>query len=131
MGPRAFKCLILDANIIIGYLAGDERIVQKLSEWRRSGLTLFLPSVAEAEVLSFSKWTPGQRQQTEECLVENFVSVAFDRILARRAGELRAQFGLRFPDAAIAASALEGGMPLASRNVRDFKKVPELTIIAI
>lgn len=123
--------MILDANIVIAYLAGEESVVEKLSEWRRQGLSLFLPSVAESEVLSFSSWTPEERRFTEEFIAENFISVPFDRTLAWMAGEIRAEFGLKFPDAAIAASALQKVIPLVTRNARDFRKVAQLTIVMI
>ena len=131
MEPRAIKNLILDANIIIAYLAGEESVVERLSEWRKRGLTLFLPSVAESEILSFSRWTSEERHYTEEFIVDNFVSVSFDRTLAQMAGKIRAESGLKFPDAAIAASALQKAIPLVTRNTRDFKKVAQLTIVMI
>lgn len=123
--------MILDANIVIAYLAGEESVVEKLSEWRRQGLSLFLPSVAESEVLSFSRWTAEERRYTEEFIAENFINVPFDQMLARMAGEIRAQFGLKFPDAAIAASAIQKAIPLVTRNIKDFKNVAQLTIVTI
>lgn len=48
--------MTIDANIIIAYLAGDQKVVETISGWRREGRVLFLPSVVETEVLSFSKW---------------------------------------------------------------------------
>ena len=49
--------MTIDTNIIIAYLTGDEEIVNTLSDWKRAGVPLFLSSVVEAEILSFSEWT--------------------------------------------------------------------------
>lgn len=45
--------MTIDANIIIAYLAGDAEVIDVLSLWRETGKSLFIPTIAEAEVLSF------------------------------------------------------------------------------
>ena len=123
--------MILDTNIPIAYLAGEESVIRQIIEWREQGVTLYLPSVAETEVLSFSKWNAGERSWAEKFLAENFLSIPFDRTLARYAGKIRAENRLKFPDAAIAAVALHSNLPLVTRNVRDFRKITNLTIVTI
>jgi len=46
-----------------------------------------------------------------------------DRSIAQRAGRLRREHGLRLPDALIAATALEFGLHLVTRNWKDFESV--------
>jgi toxin FitB len=41
---------------------------------------------------------------------------------------VRRETGIRFPDAIIAATALEHGLDLASRNARDFEHVRGLRL---
>jgi toxin FitB len=48
--------------------------------------------------------------------------------IAERGGTLRRRFGVPTPDALIAATALAHGLPLITRNVRHFERVPELTL---
>lgn len=52
-----------------------------------------------------------------------------DRAAAERAGALRRTLPILAPDALIAATALEAGLPLMTRNRRDYAAVPGLTII--
>ena len=54
--------------------------------------------------------------------------IPVDRHIAERAGRLRREHGVRTPDAIIAASALVAGLTLLTNNVRDFERVPGLTI---
>jgi predicted nucleic acid-binding protein len=46
-----------------------------------------------------------------------------DRAIAERAGRLRRRYKLRTPDALIAATAMEHGLTLVTRNVGDFAQV--------
>jgi len=123
--------MTVDANIIIAYLAGDDLVVRALSEWRSSGQSIFLPTVAETEILSFSSWTDEERLSTEKFLEENFVSIPFDRSIARLAAELRRFYKIKLPDATIAATALFTFSPLITRNDHDFKNIKNLQIIKI
>jgi len=56
-------------------------------------------------------------------LLAPFREIAVDRPVAERAGRIRREFGLRMPDALIAATALEHRLALATRNRRDFAPV--------
>ena len=121
--------MTIDANIIIAYLTGDQKIVKALSSWKQAGVPLFLSSIVEAEILSFSEWSGEERRDAESFLEENFVAISFDRAIARLAASLRRTGRIKLPDAAIAATALYTGSPLVTRNVRDFRRVNGLTII--
>lgn len=123
--------MTIDANIIIAYLDGERRVVSALSRWRSEGKTLFLPTIVEAEVLSFSGWTADERKIAELFLEENFTSISFDRVASRFAAEIRRTVKIKFPDAAIAAAALYTRTPLVTRNQKDFKNVPTLSIVVL
>lgn len=123
--------MTIDANIIISYLAGEQEVIEALSHFRQEGKILLLPTVVEAEVLSFSGWTKEECLVTESFLEENFTSIPFDRYIAKIAAEIRRETKLKFPDAAIAATAIFTNTPLVTRNIRDFKKVPGLSLLKI
>ena len=118
--------MTVDANIVIAYLAGEQKVIDALSQWRTEGKPFFLSTVAETEILSFSQWNDEERRTVEVFLVENFFSVPFDRTLARIAAAIRRTAKIKFPDAAIAATALYTHTPLVTRNLRDFKNIPDL-----
>jgi predicted nucleic acid-binding protein len=123
--------MTIDANIAIAFLGGDTLVVPQLSRWREEGRLFFLSTVAETEVLSFSEWSSEERRSSEQFLEQNFTSIPFDRNLARIAAEIRRGVKIKFPDAAIAATALFTRTPLVTRNQRDFKYIPNLRIISM
>lgn len=53
-------------------------------------------------------------------LLSAFRELAVDRDVAERAGRIKRETGIRLPDALIAATALQHGLRLATRNQRDF-----------
>lgn len=63
-------------------------------------------------------------------LLDPFAELPVERAIAERGGRLRRDLGLRLPDALIAATALEHGLSILTRNVRDFEPVPGLKVIA-
>lgn len=123
--------MTLDTNIIIAYLAGESSVIDALTLFKNQGGALLLPTIVEAEVLSFSKWSSEERAITERFLEENFVSIPCDRVVARIASHLRTSSRIRLPDAIIAASALSTRTPLATRNVKDFKNIINLELFQI
>lgn len=64
-------------------------------------------------------------------LLEPFRELVVDRAVAERAGRIRHESGVRLPDALIAATAVEHGMSLATRNRRDFEGVRRLRLRSV
>jgi predicted nucleic acid-binding protein len=61
-------------------------------------------------------------------LLAPFRELTVDRSVAERAGRVVREFGLRMPDALIAATAMENRLTLMTRNRKDFDKVRGLRI---
>lgn len=120
--------MTLDTNIVIAYIAGDENVIHALDVWKEAGSPLFLPAVAESEVLAFSGWDEAERIRVKMFLVENLVFIPFDRNMTSIAADIRRETKVKFPDAAIAATALFTKTTLVTRNTKDFRRVPGLSV---
>ena len=123
--------MTIDTNIIIAYLSGDENVVNFLNSWRNKGGFLYLPTIVETELLSFTGWTEKEEALVKIFLQENFISIPFDHNLAEIASQLRKKNKIKLPDAAIAATAIYTKSPLVTRNIKDFKNINNLNLIDI
>ena len=123
--------MTIDSNIVIAFVGGEEKVVAQLSDWKKSGRLLFLSTIAEAEVLGFPGFSAAERQETAHFIANHFVPILCDRAVAFGAAQLRGSVNIKLADALIAATALMTGTPLVTRNVRDFKKVPGLEVVAL
>jgi len=121
--------MTIDTNILIAYLAGEEKTIKFLSTWRMQGGYFYLPTIVEAELFSFDGWTVKEEELIKLFLKENFISVPFDRELVNIAASIRKKTKIKMPDAIIAATALHTGTSLLTRNVKDFKKVKGLNLL--
>jgi hypothetical protein len=70
----------------------------------------------------------GSEETVVATVLAPFHEVPVDRSIAERAGRLRRGSNLRLPDALIAATALELGCTLVTRNVRDFEGIRGLRV---
>ena len=61
-------------------------------------------------------------------LLAVFRELPVNRAVAERAGRIRRESGVRLPDALIAATAIEHGLGLATRNRSDFEQVRGLRL---
>lgn len=123
--------MVIDTNILIAYLDGEEKVVLLINNLIERGRILFLPSVVEIEILSFSKWSGAELHEVEKFLEKAFVFMPIDRHISRLAAEIRRSVKIKTPDAIIAATALSTYTPLITRNIQDFKKIQNLMIQTI
>jgi predicted nucleic acid-binding protein len=64
-------------------------------------------------------------------LLAPFRELAVDRAVAERAGRIAREFGVRLPDALVAATALEHGLGLVTRNRKHFDPIRGLRLRAL
>ena len=129
MGPYQTPGLI-DSNIVIDDARG------------LAAATAFLATVVAREPLTFSVVTAmelmrGCRDARALAQIRQLLSVSsiiqIDPLISEAAYDLVERFTLShrldIPDALIAATALVLGMPLYTRNVRDFAMIPGLAVV--
>ena len=111
--------LLVDTDVFIDHLRGANAI--KPGRHR-----LHYSVVTRAELFAGNTATDLSTQ-----LLAPFKELAIDRPIAERAGRVAREFGLRLPDALIAATALEHELGLVTRNVKHFARVRSLRVRAL
>ncbi len=120
----------IDTNILIYHANGDPRVSAFLLSACEKDAPLILPTIAVVEFFSFPAIT-AQVKEIFEVLLPYFRVTALDYPLSLAAAELRKNFRLKLGDSIIAATALVTNSTLITRNVRDFKRITGLEIIAL
>jgi predicted nucleic acid-binding protein len=112
---------LLDSNVLILHLREDPEVVALLTRWAIQH-DLYISVLTRTEILA------GMRPQEEGLtmrLLNSLTNLTVDRFIADRAGRLiydyaRRGFQVSFPDALIAATALERDLTLVTTNAQPF-----------
>lgn len=117
----------LDTNAIIYYLKGERDVVIFLERIAERQTAVYVASVTEVELFGFYRLTAKEEEEIKLFLATVSV-IPLDSQIARLAGLLRRRYALAVPDSIIGATSLFTGSALVTRNVRDFKRVPQLKL---
>jgi tRNA(fMet)-specific endonuclease VapC len=122
---------LLDSNAIIAILKGHPAMLKRLRRHRPDDFGI--PAIVAHE-LYFGAYK-GQQTSSNLARVDalQFEVVAFDREDAQRAGEIRAHLAATGTpigpyDVLIAGQALARGLAVVTHNIREFKRVPGLSV---
>ena len=108
--------VLVDTDIFIDHLRG----ARELTPGRHR---LHYSVVTRAELFAGNSAT-----NSVTTLLAPFREIPVDRSVAERAGRIRREIGTRLPDALIAATALEHGLSLVTRNRSDFDNLRQLRL---
>lgn len=111
--------VLVDTDLFIDHLRGAH-------ELQPGKHRLAYSVVTRAELFAGTTATDAVAQ-----LLSPFREITVDRAVAERAGRIRRDTRVRLPDALIAATALEHGLQLATRNQADFKPISGLRVVAL
>jgi len=120
---------LLDTNILIMALRSRSSVLDFLDTVNREKDRLFISVATRTEILAGMR--PHEEERTIE-LLDSLESLPINNAIADRAGRLIYQYArqgiqLSFPDAQIAATALEHDLTLATTNAKHFP-MPEIDV---
>ena len=108
--------ILVDTGVFIDHLRGARQLLPGRHRVHYSVITL-------AELFAGNT-----ASDLVSVLLGPFREMPVDRPVAERAGRIRRESGIRLPDALIAATAIEHGLGLATRNRSDFRQVRSLRL---
>ena len=118
----------LDTNAIIYYLENDPTVAPFLqSILDDPTVPVYVSTITEAELFSHSDLSDEEAQAIDTILQSVSLVPPVSKI-ARAAGRIRGTYRLQLADSFIATTALFTGSTLLTRNVRDFRKIPQLSL---
>jgi len=113
--------MLLDSNVLIYFSKpGGEFLARWVGDPRAA-----VSIVSQIEALGFAGLIPVESEAIELAL-ESLPSRPLTDATAKRAIALRRRKRMKLGDAIIAATALEYGVPLVTRNEDDFENIPGL-----
>ncbi|QQE63357.1 toxin-antitoxin system MvpA family toxin component [Leptolyngbya sp. BL0902] len=118
---------LYDTNIFIYYLAEEAEVLPLFSESFLSQNEIIISPIVRIELLSFPELS-GEEESIIAGLLMQFERIPLLSQIEDRTIQLRRYYRLKLPDALIAATALHSSACVMTRNVDDFKRVPELPL---
>ena len=109
------RSVLFDTDIFVDHLRGARRLPD---------FSGYYSVITRAELFAGDK----EDESAVRALLALHTEIAVDAIIAERAGRLRRTSTIRMPDALVAATALEHGLELMTRNRRDFDRVRDLRL---
>lgn len=110
--------VLIDTDVFVDHLRGAARL--------RAPAGAAYSTITRCELFAGS----GGEEAGVARLLAGLIEHPVDRPVAQRAGRLRRDAGIAIADALIAATALEHGLSLMTRNAADFSRVRGLRIRA-
>ena len=127
MGPLVSGCVI-DTNIFIYHLAGvlTDQAEASLADALESGS--YISIITRIELLGWRKHSPDSLKAAE-ALLQSVSEIPLHEEIIRLCISFRQNYPIKLPDAIIAATARYAKVPLMTRNMPDFERVPELKMV--
>ena len=119
-----------DTNAVIYYLNQDFNAVKKVNKIIKSNSIIYFSTISEAELFSFKELLDADIIKINDVL-NTLNVIPVDSRIARIAGFLKRNINIKIADSIIAATALSTNGILLTRNVKDFKGIPNLKIEAV
>jgi len=126
---------LVDSNVIIDHLAAVPDASQFLDQFAQDGIVMSIVTYMEAFQGVFRSEHPEEAAEKFHAFVDKVLILPFSFAVAERCARLREtlrsqnkRVKSRALDLIIAATALEYGLTLVTKNTEDFKDIPDLSL---
>ena len=123
--------LLLDTNVLIYHtrLVLSDEVTLRIGDALKSQRA-FISVITRIEMMAWKGHTDDSLHQTT-ALIRLLPELAMGEAVIEQTIRIRKTFGLKLPDAVIAATALAHGLQLMTGNASDFKRVAGLNLLCI
>lgn len=126
MAEAESKLILIDTNIFIDHLRNYTPAVQYIEKIEIKNV--LFSAITEAELLAGSENNDATKREKLLFLLLQWTKIPITNPIALLAGDLSRKYDMDIPDALIAASAIKNNAALITRNLKDFRKVPDLKL---
>lgn len=126
---------LLDSDILIDYFAAEESVVQRVNQMSLEGIALSIVSYMEVIQGIMSADTDGSVEAAFRVFLQTTPVVPFSEPVARRCAGIRLDLQrrghrvrTRALDLIVAATDIENGLVLVTRNVADYRDIQGLAL---
>jgi len=120
---------VFDSNILIYHINGQLDSAAEQALYGYFEHPAYISVITAMEVLSWPGHS-GESIAMTTAFLEIFDEIAIDADIKDIAIKIRRNYRLKLPDAVIAATALHLDLPLITRNMKDFKDIPDLKLFS-
>lgn len=126
------KKILLDTSVLIDFLRRKDKEESVLVRIIHSKHILAISLITHTELYAGkSVWQKREAQKELERLLSGLEIIIPDLKVSKLAGKIRARYQVNLLDALIAAEAITSHLPLATLNLKDFRKIEEVKIFAV
>lgn len=123
------KRILLDTSVLIDFSRRKNKERSLLVEIIRLGYSPAISLITHTELFAGrSIWQKKKARKELKKLLSGLEIIVTNEEVSQLAGKLRAKYQINLLDAIIAAEAIVSRLPLATLNLRDFKKIKEVKI---
>ncbi len=124
--------ILLDTSVIVDYLRRvdkDQTILQQLAQNKNE---LYISIVTHTECYAGKNiWESEDARYALGVFLSGLKILSLEEKTSEKAGEIKAKFGTKIPDAIIAATAISFKLQLATLNARDFEKIKNIKLLKL
>ena len=127
--------VVLDTDILIGFLRNNKEAVSKISELLAKHVILFTTSINTAELYfgAYLSEKTKENLETIEKLIKTINIIPFELNHSKIYGEIRSDLQKKGEiinelDIFIATIAIEKDLPIITRNTKHFDRIMKLTV---
>lgn len=123
---------MLDTSVLIDFLRRKDKEKNLLVQIIHSGYSPVISLITQTELFAGeSVWRSKKARKELENLLSGLEMILINKKVSQSAGKIRVKYQINLLDAIIAAEAIVSNLPLATLNVKDFKKIRKIKIFRV